>query len=405
MKRREFSEPDSLSAQAERHFAAASSKKLCSLVLAGASAVCIIAAPVQLYAASAGWKQENGLWYYYENGTKLSSKWLKLNGSWYYLRKDGSMMTGWAADDAGTYYFNAEGVMSTGWKKVDGYWHYFRQDGTMVTGWLKDANAWYYFNDEGFMLTGKRSIDGTTYYFRPDGSMAAGSWVKIGSDYYYFEKSGAMKTNGWVKDGSSYYYVLASGAMAYDRWISSPDGSEKYYVDASGVWTKTQSAWKTALTNYINTNYKQFDNYTYALIHLDSDRIPEVLIERGGSSAGGQVLLSYWKGTVYEQALPLSGEYIPYGNVYSSLYAHQGYGQTNIYKLENGRMKQTAEGTTEENYNGHSIRIDYYWNGSPVSEADYTSRYDSLLPPAKRSSTWNLKKVSRQAILSQIENS
>ena len=58
-------------------------------------------------------------------------------------------------------------------------------------------------------------------------------WVKDGSTWYYCSGSGAMQT-GWVYTGGNYYYLYDNGAMAANTWIG------KYYVNASGVWTKTR---------------------------------------------------------------------------------------------------------------------------------------------------------------------
>ena len=39
---------------------------------------------------------------------------------------------------------------------------------------------------------------------------------------------------GWVYTGGNYYYLYDNGAMAANTWIG------KYYVNGSGVWTKTR---------------------------------------------------------------------------------------------------------------------------------------------------------------------
>ena len=42
----------------------------------------------------AGWTQENGAWYWYEDGEKARSEWVLDGGYWYYLGADGRMLTG-----------------------------------------------------------------------------------------------------------------------------------------------------------------------------------------------------------------------------------------------------------------------------------------------------------------------
>ncbi|HEV4934028.1 TPA: RICH domain-containing protein, partial [Streptococcus pneumoniae] len=42
-----------------------------------------------------GWKQENGMWYFYNTDGSMATGWLEYNGSWYYLNANGAMATGW----------------------------------------------------------------------------------------------------------------------------------------------------------------------------------------------------------------------------------------------------------------------------------------------------------------------
>uniref|UniRef100_UPI00158F23D6 PspC-related protein choline-binding protein 1 n=1 Tax=Streptococcus sp. 646 TaxID=2582660 RepID=UPI00158F23D6 len=47
-------------------------------------------------APTTGWKQENGMWYFYNTDGSMATGWVQVNGSWYYLNSNGSMATGWA---------------------------------------------------------------------------------------------------------------------------------------------------------------------------------------------------------------------------------------------------------------------------------------------------------------------
>ncbi|HGS3709077.1 TPA: hypothetical protein ACL9D0_002086, partial [Streptococcus pneumoniae] len=37
-----------------------------------------------------GWKQENGMWYFYNTDGSMAIGWLQNNGSWYYLNANGA---------------------------------------------------------------------------------------------------------------------------------------------------------------------------------------------------------------------------------------------------------------------------------------------------------------------------
>ena len=61
-------------------------------------------------------------------------------------------------------------------------------------------------------------------------------WQKISGKWYYMNGSGAILT-GWNQIGGKWYYMYSSGAMASNTWIGS------YYVNGSGVWTKTRRSY------------------------------------------------------------------------------------------------------------------------------------------------------------------
>ncbi|TVX43105.1 YSIRK-type signal peptide-containing protein, partial [Streptococcus pneumoniae] len=71
--------------------------------------------PAQPSTPKTGWKQENGMWYFYNTDGSMATGWLQNNGSWYYLNSNGAMATGWLQNNGSWYYLNANGSMATGW--------------------------------------------------------------------------------------------------------------------------------------------------------------------------------------------------------------------------------------------------------------------------------------------------
>ncbi|CJZ08898.1 LPXTG-motif cell wall anchor domain-containing protein [Streptococcus pseudopneumoniae] len=147
--------------------------------------------PAKPVAATTGWKQENGMWYFYNTNGSMVTGWVQVNGSWYYLNSNGSMATGWAQVNGSWYYLNSNGSMATGWEQVDGSWYYLNDNGSMETGWLQNNGSWYYLNSNG-----------------------------------------SMKANQWFQVGSKWYYVNASGELAINTSI---DG---YRVNDNGEWVR-----------------------------------------------------------------------------------------------------------------------------------------------------------------------
>ncbi|CTG05177.1 RICH domain-containing protein, partial [Streptococcus pneumoniae] len=62
-------------------------------------------------APKTGWKQENGMWYFYNTDGSMATGWLEYNGSWYYLNANGAMATGWLEYNGSWYYLNTNGAM------------------------------------------------------------------------------------------------------------------------------------------------------------------------------------------------------------------------------------------------------------------------------------------------------
>ncbi|SNL43316.1 choline-binding surface protein A [Streptococcus pneumoniae] len=140
-------------------------------------------------APKTGWKQENGMWYFYNTDGSMATGWLEYNGSWYYLNANGAMATGWLEYNGSWYYLNTNGAMETGWLEYNGSWYYLNANGSMATGWLKDGDTWY-----------------------------------------YLEASGAIKASQWFKVSDKWYYVNGSGALAVNTTVGG------YRVNANGKW-------------------------------------------------------------------------------------------------------------------------------------------------------------------------
>ncbi|VSH88801.1 choline binding protein Cbp2 [Streptococcus pneumoniae] len=146
--------------------------------------------PAQPSTPKPGWKQENGMWYFYNTDGAMVTGWIQYNGSWYYLNRNGAMATGWAKVNGSWYYLNRNGAMAIGWAKVNGSWYYLNRNGAMATGWVKDGD--------------------TRYYLEASGAMKASQWFKVSDKWYYVNGSGALAVNTTV-DGYRESMLMVNG--------------------------------------------------------------------------------------------------------------------------------------------------------------------------------------------------
>ena len=202
-------------------------------------------------AMTTGWQQIGGTWYYMNSSGAMKTGWQLIGGTWYYMNGSGAMQTGWQTIGNQTYYLNESGAMATGWKLVENVWYYFNgsgyllkgeqtiagtkwyldeNTGALYTGWHYTAGKWYYHTSEGLKQTGWQFIGGTWYYMNADGVMTTG-WQLIGGTWYYMDESGAM-TTGWQQVGGTWYYMDGSGAMQTGWKLL---GNHWYYMNGSGA--------------------------------------------------------------------------------------------------------------------------------------------------------------------------
>ncbi|WP_176762298.1 hypothetical protein [Eubacterium oxidoreducens] len=105
--------------------------------------------------------------------------------------------------------------------------------------------------------------------------------------------------------------------------------------------------WREAYLDYLTSdddliNYG--DSFTYTLIYLDDNDIPEIFID-SGVEAGGQMIATYYDGKVTEQHFSRIGsQYIEKtGLVYTNT-GHMDYYPLSITKLENGEFTVLGSG-------------------------------------------------------------
>lgn len=185
----------------------------------------------ETHAPSLGWKQFDGVWYYFDENGCAHAGWLDDNGAWYYFDKSGALQTGWIYVDGSWYYANDSGRMETGWLYDGGSWYYFSESScAMQTGWIDVNGTWYYTNASGRMETGWFASGGAWYWFDGNGAMATG-WQWIDGSWYCFKSNGV-----WVSDSMN---AKAQSYVSRTNWLILVDTSRcvtSIYYGSQGNW-------------------------------------------------------------------------------------------------------------------------------------------------------------------------
>ncbi|AGF59244.1 hypothetical protein B0P06_002421 [Clostridium saccharoperbutylacetonicum] len=187
-------------------------------------------------------------------------EWKQINGSWY-CYKDGTIVKGWIQDENKRWYYlnPANGMMATGWTQIDSRWYYSYTEktekdgdthyvGEMANGWTQIDSRWYY------LYTEKTEKDGDTHYV---GEMANG-WIQLDSRWYYLytkttEKDsdthyrGEMAT-GWTQIDAKWYYLYIE--------TREKDGNTHYRGEMATGWIQLDSIWYYLYTETADSHYK-----------------------------------------------------------------------------------------------------------------------------------------------------
>lgn len=168
--------------------------------------------------------------------------------------------------------------------------------------------------------------------------------------------------------------------------------TEEVVVEAS----TEEHDWPSAYAEYIRTEYGdeyfREDEMPFALIYVDDNTEPELLID-SGTEAGGEYILTYYDGQVVEGHFSRIGsKYIQYGGLIYTDTGHQDYYPVEITQLKDGRFTIIGSGvryvseddwkkmTTDENY---PYILTYEWEEQPVTEEEFNAHVAELLDESK----------------------
>lgn len=152
--------------------------------------------------------------------------------------------------------------------------------------------------------------------------------------------------------------------------------------------------WQKAYIDYIESFFEEnseiYSYFSFSLIYLDDDDIPELFVNTGGE-ASGEIVATFFNGQLQtEQLSRLGSEYIERSGLLYCDNGHMGHYPVYIIKLENGEFSEIGSGlrtyrAAEEgedtfyalDENGEPIN-EFYWEEQPVSEDEFYENIDAL---------------------------
>ena len=176
--------------------------------------------------------------------------------------------------------------------------------------------------------------------------------------------------------------------------------------------------WRDIYINYINdkissggvNGFYNNEYWTYKLININGDEIPELYIDYG-STADGAVMCSIYNGNIIEQWMWVYGlSYMEGKNLFMESGGHMDVYWNIIYSIQNGKFVVTNRGDVgafnmeydangEPVYEYYDVQYDvndepiyeYYWNGTHVaSEEEYNSLLNSVFDEQNSIKQWDI---------------
>ena len=159
----------------------------------------------------------------------------------------------------------------------------------------------------------------------------------------------------------------------------------------TGRRSKNYASWQEAYIDFVKKPYSttqvsEYGDDKYSLIYVDNNDVPELYIYTGGM-AGGEIIVSFYDGRVRAINRGRTGiEYMEYGGLLYSSSGNAGFYPCNIYMLEKGEFSEIGTGWYADHYydeERQEIYFSYFWEDSPVTEAEFVAHIDELIDTSK----------------------
>ena len=277
-----------------------------------------------------GWKKENGLWFYYENGVRVKNQWRTLKVK-----------------------------LSNG----------------------KTVTRKFYFRRNGAACTGVQKLNGKYYTFTARGMLNASSSnkiYKVGNNYYCPDKNGVCQT-GWIISNGKLYYANKLGRLVHDKTVGGETGIQFKGIEAVRSTASVSKLLCLQVIEQVTDSSMSRSEKLYACWRYVVDNCDYVL------RYNPDLTDPLWmKRKAMEMLQTRGGDCISYTCAFAGLAASLGYSPKVIHGRVPGNVDGAADGETTHYWvliNGRQYDPDGEaegWNWDAYGTYGYTFGYQVL---------------------------
>ncbi|MGT2786914.1 hypothetical protein [Streptococcus loxodontisalivarius] len=187
--------------------------------------------------------EDDGSYFYGEDGQLLTNTYFKYGLAWYYAGPDGKLLTGHQTINGEDVFFNKNGVQAKenfGYEE-DGSVYFYDINGKLVRNtFVFKYEKWYYITEDGSPAKGRYTIDGEEYYFDETNYWQAKGVLITdtdGNQYYYDKKTGQLIRNRFLQDTLGLLYYAGNDGQ-FAKGFYTIEGKTYYFSKNSGYLLK-----------------------------------------------------------------------------------------------------------------------------------------------------------------------
>ena len=260
------------------------------------------------------------------------------------------------------------------------------------------------------IFKGVEAVDFTDY--NKDGFMdilTVCTYTKVGED----GRRGGELTEARVyegrKDGAPELKKKKTRQVNNDVETLNISNITAYLTGKTDGKDKKYKSWKEAYADHIrNLDEEEYDGF--ALIHMNDDRVPE-LVQVGATSAKGTTVVVYKGGTLNETWLNRRNFlYLEYENLLLSASGVENLHYDSIYSITGGKLRLSVQGYygndsfARVQYDEKGREVYYYiWDGGRVSSSGYRDGISFIFDTSRAKSSGEEQLLSAEELLEKLE--